>query len=415
MPRKRHKPEEIVAKLRQVDVSVAQGRPLAEAIRGISVSEVTYHRWRNEYGGLKLDQVKRLKELEQENTRLRKAVSDLTLDKLILQEGLRGKLVSPERRRATVREVCAELGVSERRACRVLGQPRSTQRRVLRTAEDEQRLTAEIVALAVQYGRYGYPLAGRRLLANAVRRRVTALLRQAGWVVNAKRVERIWRREGLKVPRKQPKKGRLWLNDGSCLRLRPERANHVWAYDFVEERTHDGRKFRMLCVVDEFTREVLAILVKRRLNSADVLEVLAELMLARGTPSHIRSDNGPEFAAVAVKEWLGNLGVNTAFIEPGSPWENGYVESFNSKLRDELLDGEIFYSLKEAAPRANDPLDRFLILGSLIEAWRRHYNAVRPHSALGWQPPAPEVSITPAALWPRPGPSIAMATNATVH
>jgi putative transposase len=249
-------------------------------------------------------------------------------------------------------------------------------------------LTAEIVALALQYGRYGY-------------RRITALLRQAGWAVNAKRVERIWRREGLKVPRRQPKKGRLWLNDGSCVRLRPERANHVWAYDFVEERTHDGRKFRMLCVVDEFTREALAIRAKRKLNSSDVLEVLAELMLARGTPSHIRSDNGPEFAAVAVKEWLGNLGVNTAFIEPGSPWENGYVESFNSKLRDELLDGEIFYSLKEAQ--------------ILIEAWRRQYNAVRPHSALGWRPPAPEVSITPAAVWPRPGPSIAMATNATVH
>lgn len=238
------------------------------------------------------------------------------------------------------------------------------------------------------YGRYGY-------------RRITALLRQGGWVVNAKRVERIWRREGLKVPRRQPKRGRLWLNDGSCTRLRPERVNHVWAYDFVEHRTHDGRKFRMLCVVDEFTREALAIVVKRRLNSSDVLEVLAELMLARGTPSHIRSDNGPEFAAVAVKEWLGNLGVNTAFIEPGSPWENGYVESFNSKLRDELLDGEIFYSLKEAQ--------------ILIEAWRRHYNVVRPHSALGWQPPAPEVSIIPAAVWPHPGPSIAMATNATVH
>jgi transposase InsO family protein len=278
--------------------------------------------------------------------------------------------------------------VSQRRACRVLGQPRSTQRRTLQTAEDEERLTAEIVALAIQYGRYGY-------------RRVTALLRQAGWAVNAKRVERIWRREGLKVPRKQPKKGRLWLNDGSCLRLRPERANHVWAYDFVEHRTHDGRKFRMLCVVDEFTREALAILVKRRLTSSDVLEVLAELMLARGTPSHIRSDNGPEFAAVAVKEWLGNLGVNTAFIEPGSPWENGYVESFNSKLRDELLDGEIFYSLKEAQ--------------ILIEGWRRHYNTIRPHSALGWLPPAPEVSITPAAVWPRPAPSIALAPHATVH
>jgi transposase InsO family protein len=175
---------------------------------------------------------------------------------------------------------------------------------VLRTAEDEERLTAEIVALAMTCGRHGC-------------RRITALLRQAGWVVKARRVERIWRREGLKVPRRQPKGGRLWLNDGSCIRLRPERANHVGAYDVVEHRTHDGRKFRMPCVADEFTREALAIVVKRRLNSSDGLEVLAELMLARGTPSHIRSDNGPEFAAVAVKEWLGNLGVNTAFIEPG--------------------------------------------------------------------------------------------------
>ncbi len=284
--------------------------------------------------------------------------------------------------------MCSALGVSERRACRVLGQPRSTQRRVLHAAEDEERLTAAIVALARRYGRYGY-------------RRITALPRQAGWEVNAKRVERIWRREGLKVPMKQPRKGRRWLNDGSCIRLRPERANHVRAYDFVEHRTHDGRKFRMLCVVDEFTREALAILVKRMLNSSDVLEVLAELMLARGTPSHIRSDNGPEFAALAVREWLGNLGVNTAFIEPGSPWENGCVESFNSKLRDELLDGEIFYSLKEAE--------------ILIDAWRRHYNTVRPDSALGWLPPAPEVSVTPPTVWPHPGPSIAMATSATVH
>lgn len=164
-------------------------------------------------------------------------------------------------------------------------------------------MTADVVALATTCGRYGY-------------RRITALLRQAGWVANAKRVERIWRREGLKAPARQPKRGRLWLNDGSCIRLRPERANHVWAYDFVEHRTHDGRKFRMLCVVDEFTREALAIVVKRRLNSSDVLEVLAELMLARGTPSHIRSDNGPEFAAVAVREWLG-----TASTPPSSSRE----------------------------------------------------------------------------------------------
>ncbi len=280
------------------------------------------------------------------------------------------------------------LGVSERRACRVIGQPRSTQRRPPRTAEDEARLTADIIELATTYGRYGY-------------RRITALLRQAGWVVNKKRVERIWQREGLKVPRRQPKKGRLWLNDGSCIRLRPERANHVWAYDFVEDRTHDGRKLRMLCVVDEFSREALAIRVNRRLNSSDVIETLAELMLERGTPTHIRSDNGPEFVAKAVREWIAAVGARTAYIEPGSPWENGYVESFNSKLRDELLNGEIFYSLKEAQ--------------ILIEAWRRHYNAIRPHSALGWQPPAPAVLVGQTNLLPAPGGSNGMAENAVIH
>ena len=153
-----------------------------------------------------------------------------------------------------------------------------------------------------------------------------------------------------------------------------------------EDRTHDGRKFRMLCVVDEFTREALAIRVDRKLNSTAVIETLAELMLERGAPRHVRSDNGPEFVAKAVRDWIDAVGSKTAYIEPGSPWEKGYVESFNSKLRDELLDGEIFYSLKEAQV--------------LIEAWRRHYNAVRPHSALRWTPPAPEVRPTPPGLWP---------------
>jgi transposase InsO family protein len=244
---------------------------------------------------------------------------------------------------------------------------------VLRKPDDEERLTAAIIELATMYGRYGY-------------RRITALLRQAGWLVNKKRVERIWRREGLKVPRRQPKKGRLWLNDGSCIRLRPERANHVWAHDFVQDRTHDGRRFRMLCVVDEFTREALAIRVDRKLGSAQVLETLAELMLERGVPEHIRSDNGPEFVAQAVRDWIAAVGSKTAYIEPGSPWENGYVESFNSKLRDELLNREIFYSLKEAQ--------------ILIEAWRRHYNTVRPHSALRWTPPAPEVRLATPQIRP---------------
>ena len=263
-------------------------------------------------------------------------------------------------------------GVSERFACRVLDQHRSTQRKNAKKPDDETALTADIIALATWYGRYGY-------------RRITALLREAGWIVNFKRVERIWRREGLKGPHKQPKRGRLWLNDGSCIRLRPEYPNHVWSYDFVEDRTHDGRKYRMLNIIDEFTRECLAIRVNRKLNSTDVIDVLSDVCIMRGVPGHVRSDNGPEFGAKAVQDWIRALGAKTAYIEPGSPWENGYCESFNSKLRDELLDSEIFYTLEEARV--------------IIENWRRHYNEVRPHSSLGYKPPAPEILIStrPAA------------------
>jgi len=268
-----------------------------------------------------------------------------------------------------VDHVTAELGISERRACRALGQHRSTQRKIPTTPDDEEALTADIVELSRQYGRYGY-------------RRITALLRRAGWTVNKKRVERIWRREGLKVPSKQPKRGRLWLNDGSCIRLRPERPNHVWSYDFVTDRTHGGKSFRMLCIIDEFSRESLAIRVARKLKATDVIEVLCELFVSRGIPAHIRSDNGPEFVAVALRQWIAAVGAKTAYIEPGSPWENGYCESFNGKLRDELLNGEIFYTLKEAQ--------------IMIEAWRRHYNTIRPHSSLGYRPPAPEAFISPA-------------------
>ena len=198
--------------------------------------------------------------------------------------------------------------------------------------DDEPRLTSRMVELASEYGRYGY-------------RRVTALLRAEGFKVNHKRVERLWRREGLKVPARQPRRGRLWLNDGSCARLRPERKDHVWSYDFVQARTRDGRALRMLTVIDEFTRECLAIDTARQLKSDDVLERLSDLFVRRGVPAHIRSDNGPEFTAKAVREWLGKVGVTTLYIEPGSPWENGYVESFNGKLRDELLDCEVFDTL----------------------------------------------------------------------
>jgi len=229
-----------------------------------------------------------------------------------------------------------------------------------------------IVELALQYGRYGY-------------RRITVLLRWEGRRVNPKRVERLWRQEGLKVPRKQPRRRRLWLNEGSCVRLRPQRPNHVWSYDFLADRTADRRAYRMLTVMDEFTRESLAIVVGRRLKAENVQACLTDLFLTRGIPQYLRSDNGSEFTGSVVRGWLNQLGVGTLFIEPGSPWENGYIESFHGKLRDELLNGELFDTLEEARV--------------LIERWRKDYNNHRPHSSLGDRPPAPE-AIAPWMLPP---------------
>ena len=274
--------------------------------------------------------------------------------------------MSPAKRRTAVEHVRSTLGpnrVSERRACRVLNQSRATQRRVAFMPTDEPKLVARMTALASDYGRYGY-------------RRVGALLRAEGFVVNHKRVRRLWRREGLKVPSRQPERRRLWFNDGSCVRLRPAYKDHVWSYDFVACRTSDGRPLRMLNLVDEFTRECPSIDVARRMGSDDVLERLTDLFVSRGVPDHLRSDNGSEFTATAVREWLAKVGVKTLYIEPGSPWENGYVESFNGKLRDELLNGEVFDTLLEAKV--------------LIERWRVQYNTKRPHSSLGYRPPAPE-------------------------
>ena len=262
-----------------------------------------------------------------------------------------------------VRDALGRETVSERRACKVLGQPRSTQRRTRHVPSDEPRLVRRMVELATQYGRYGY-------------RRITRMLRREGWRVNHKRIERLWRREGLKVPARQPKRRRLWFNDGSCVRLRPAHRDHVWSYDFVHTRTHDGRPLRMLTLIDEFTRECLAIDVARRMTSEQVLERLSDLFVRRGVPKYLRSDNGPEFTATKVRDWLERVQVKTLYIEPGSPWENGYIESFNGKLRDELLNGEIFETLLEAKV--------------LIERWRVEYNTVRPHSSLGYRPPAPE-------------------------
>ena len=263
-------------------------------------------------------------------------------------------------------QVKKKLGVSERRACKVLDQPRKTQRYNPDIPDEEAVLTGRMVELATQYGRYGYRL-------------ITGLLRNEGWEVNHKRVERIWRKEGLKVPKKQPKRKRLWLNDGSCVRLRPEYKDHVWSYDFVQSHTANDRKFRILVVIDEFTRECLAMHVARSITNREVIEQLYELFLMRGVPEHIRSDNGPEFTARAIRKWLARVGVNTLYIEPGSPWENGYVESFNSRLQDELLKREIFTTLTEAKV--------------LVERWRWEYNHIRPHSSLGYKPPAPEAKL----------------------
>ena len=255
---------------------------------------------------------------------------------------------------------------SERRICRALGIQRSSIRYIPEPRSDEGPLRADIVRLAAQYGRYGY-------------RRVTALLWQEGWKISPSRVERIWKQEGLKVPQKQPKRGRLWLHDGSCVRLRATHKNHVWSWDFVMDRTDDGRVIKILTLIDEYTKEALAVYPARRIRANDVIDIFADVMVERGVPEYIRSDNGPEMIAKVLRNWLARVGTKTAYIMLGSPWENGYCERFNGKLRNELLDGEIFYTLREAQV--------------IIEQWRWHYNRIRPHSALGYRPPAPETTV----------------------
>ena len=251
--------------------------------------------------------------------------------------------------------------MSQRRACRVTGQHRATQRYERSMVSDEAKLVNEMRRLAARHPRFGSP-------------RILQLLIAEGWRVNHKRVERLWRREGLKVPQRQRKRRRLGHSANSCSRRRAERMNEVWTYDFVLDRTEDGKRLKMLTIVDEYTRECLAILVARHITAVDVVETLRRLIAERGAPAHVRSDNGPEFIALAVRAWLERAHVGTLFIAPGSPWENAYIESFNGKLQDELLKGELFTSLIEAQ--------------YLIERWRRLYNQERPHSSLGYLTPA---------------------------
>lgn len=272
--------------------------------------------------------------------------------------------MSPARRRAAVEHVRRELGVSERRACKVIGQARSTQRYVGEKVNRDRVLAERMMVLCRENPRYGY-------------RRVWALLRREGWTANKKRVHRLWREEGLKVPDKQRKRRRLLLegtSENGCARCRAEHKDHVWSYDFVMDRTENGRRLKMMPVVDEYTRECLAIEVECSIRAEDVIATLARLFEERGEPRYVRSDNGPEFVATALKRWLKASGVGTLYIEPGSPWENAYAESFIGRLGDELLKREVFTSLMEAKV--------------LVEEYREHHNERRPHSALSYRTPS---------------------------
>jgi len=290
--------------------------------------------------------------------------------------------LSPTRRRQAVEQVCQRLEVSQRRACQVLSQPRGTQRYQPRRMDEDKVLVGDMKRLSRLHPRYGY-------------RRITALLRSDGWCVNRKRGYRLWRQEGLKVPEKKRKHKRLGDSENSCVRRRAEHINHVWSYDFVTDQTADGRRLKLLVVLDEYTRESLTIEVARSLKAPDVIATLEYLFAVRGAPGYLRSDNGPEFAAEAIQRWLQNSGVQTLYIAPGSPWENAYLESFNSRLRDELLNVEVFGNLREARV--------------LVEDYRRRYNHHRPHSSLNYVTPAAFAAAclasAPASAGPAPTPN----------
>ena len=253
-----------------------------------------------------------------------------------------------------------KMNVSERRACRVLEQPRSSQRYVSTKVGKDAALVERMVALSRENPRYGY-------------RRVWALLRREGWEVNKKRVQRLWREAGLRVPAKERKRRRLGTSENGCTRRRAKYIDHVWSYDFAMDTTQDGRRLKVMPVVDEYSRECLALQMERSITAEDVVETLARLFTERGEPAYIRSDNGSEFTAEARKRWLAASGIETLYIEPGAPWENAYSETFISRMRDELLNREVFANLKEAKVLAKD--------------YRDHYNQERPHGALGYLTP----------------------------
>ncbi|QPN58426.1 IS3 family transposase [Synechococcus sp. CBW1107] len=357
MKRKRHNPEQIIRKLRTADQLLNQGQAVADVCRALEVSAATYHRWRQQlYDGMKATEAKRLKELEQENSRLKRLLADAELDKAMLKELFGGKLLSPERRRRAVMVLQDRFRLSQRRACRLAGQNRNTQRRPVPVAAiEEHKLRQRIRELARRHVRWGRRLVYRRL-------------RIEGWSVNHKRVQRLWREEGLQRPTPRKQK-RARPADGSVRRHRAEHPHQVWAMDFQFDATADGRRLKFLNVIDEHSRLCLAIRVGRRCKAKDVVAVLEELTSLYPAPAFIRSDNSPEFIAKALRDWCeASTTTSTAYIAPGSPWENGFAESFNGRFRDEFLNTELFTTAPEAQ--------------ILADRWRWEYNSLRPHSAL---------------------------------
>ncbi|WP_459975017.1 IS3 family transposase [Mycobacterium sp. MUNTM1] len=354
--RRRHTPDQIIRKLAEGNKLLGAGQELAEVCRHLEIAESTWHRWVAQYGGMKANEAKRLKELEAENARLKRLVANQALDIDMLKEIFGGKLLTPNRKRSAVAALRERFGVSERRACTVVGLHRSTMRlRPSSVTTEEAELRAWLRRFATDRPRWGW-------------RRAAKMARRAGWKVNNKRIRRLWREEGLRVPQRRRKK-RLTGIGAAVGAMSPIRPNAIWAMDFQFDTTADGRTIKMLNVIDEFTREALAIKVDRSIDADGVVDVLDRLALTHRPPCYVRFDNGPEFVARAVSDWCRFNSAGSLFIDPGSPWQNAFIESFNGRLRDELLNAWRFDSLLEARV--------------IIEDWRCDYNANRPHSAHG--------------------------------
>ncbi|HXM34765.1 MAG TPA: IS3 family transposase [Pyrinomonadaceae bacterium] len=352
MPRKGHTEEQIVYALRQVE----GGKKVSEVCREMGVSPQAFYRWKRRYGGLGLNEVRELRQLREENRKLKGIVADLTLDKHILQEVLSKKGMKPAKRRELVREIRQAYKLNELRACGLIRITRWSNRYQSRR-DPQTELRVRLRDLASTRIRYGY-------------RRLTVMLRREGWHVNTKRVYRLYREEGLELRMKKRAKraaqARIRLAEASY-------PNQRWSMDFVSDRMVDGRWFRILTVVDQYTRECLCAHADRSQTGEKVSEQLERVIALRGAPESITSDNGSEFAGQAMDYWAHQTGVKLDFIRPGKPVENGYSESFNGRLRDECLNVEVFLDLADAQ--------------SKIESWKHDYNQQRPHSALADRTP----------------------------